>query len=93
MSRHVVAVAESILGPIAGGPFLEDDAKLRAVHLNYWKKICPKPVTVWTQDVNKIIAQDNPTALTILNAWIKHLGTIEDPCLQIDGGVDRIFDV
>ena len=50
-------------------------------------------MTVWTQDVKRIIGDDNASGLTILNAWVEHLSKIDEPCLQIDGGIERIFDM
>ena len=81
---------------MAGGPFPENDHILRATAREYWHTICPTPKIIWTHDVKKIIGQGEPTALTIMNAWVEVLSTIDDPCLQIDGGPggqDRIFDL
>ena len=80
-------------GPIAGGPFPENDDQLRAIARKHWHKICPEPKTVWTQDVKKIIGDDQATAGTILKTWVEHLAGYDEPCLQIDGGVERIFDL
>ena len=50
-------------------------------------------MTIWTPDVRRIINNDQASALTILNTWVDYLSRIDEPCLQIDGGVDRIFDM
>ena len=83
----------SILGPVSGGPFLDDDQKLRAIAREYWHKICPEPMTVWTYDLKKIINNNEATAGTILKTWVDYFSTIDQPCVQIDGGVERIFDM
>ena len=80
-------------GPLAGGPFPEHDDKLRAIAREYWHKICPAPKTIWTYDVKKIINNDQASAGTILRTWIDHVNSFEEPCLAIDGGVERIFDM
>ena len=76
-----------------GGPFLENDHQLRAIARKYWHEICPEPMTVWTYDVKKLINDDQATAATILKTWVDHLSTIDEPCVAIDGGVERIFDM
>lgn len=88
-----IPLSALISGPLVGGPFLENDDQLRAIARKYWHQICPEPVTVWTYDVKKIINDDQATAATILKTWVDHLSTIEEPCLAIDGGVERIFDM
>lgn len=94
LSRFCVRLTySSPPGPIVGGPFPENDATLRAIHRKYWHQICPEPMTIWTQDVKKIINDDNASALNILKTWVDHLSKIDEPCLQIDGGVERIFDM
>ena len=50
-------------------------------------------MTVWTYDVKKLINDDQATAATILKTWVDHLSTIDEPCVAIDGGVERIFDM
>lgn len=50
-------------------------------------------MTVWTYDLKKIIDNDQATAGTILSTWVEYLSTIDQPCVQIDGGVERVFDM
>jgi hypothetical protein len=80
-------------GPINGGPFFQNDTQLRAIQRKHWHKICPEPITVWTQDIKKLYEHDDPSALTILNTWVDHLSKIDEPCVQIDGGTERVFDM
>ena len=80
-------------GPINGGPFFQNDTKLRAIQRKYWHKICPEPLTVWTHDVKKLYDTNEPSARTILETWMDVLGKIDEPCVAIDGGTERIFDM
>ena len=80
-------------GPINGGPYFENDAKLRGIQREHWHKICPEPKLVSTYDVKKLYNGNEPSALTILNTWVDVLSKIEEPCVKIDGYTERIFDM
>ncbi|EKM56441.1 uncharacterized protein PHACADRAFT_253563 [Phanerochaete carnosa HHB-10118-sp] len=88
-----IPLSALISSPLNGGPFFENDTKLRAIQREYWHKICPEPVMVSTYDVKKLYSESEPTALTILETWADHLSKIDEPCLAIDGYTERIFDM
>lgn len=89
----MVLICVHFVGPVNGGPFLENDAKLRAIQREYWHKICPEPTMVKTYDIKKLYNESEPTALTILNTWVEQLNKIDAPCVTIDGYTERIFDM
>ncbi|KIP11864.1 hypothetical protein PHLGIDRAFT_98965 [Phlebiopsis gigantea 11061_1 CR5-6] len=88
-----IPLSALITSPINGGPFFENDAKLRAIQKEYWTKICPNPVEVLTYDVKKLYDKDEPSAGTILEIWTDVLRKHDEPCLQIDGYTERVFDM
>ncbi|GJE93721.1 O-fucosyltransferase family protein [Phanerochaete sordida] len=88
-----IPLSALITSPINGGPYFENDAKLRGIQREYWHKICPEPKLVSTYDVKKLYNGNEPSALTILNTWVDVLSKIEEPCVKIDGYTERIFDM
>ena len=50
-------------------------------------------MTIWTTDIQRMINDNQASAATILKTWVDYLATVDQPCVQIDGGSDRIFDM
>ena len=75
-----------------GGPFLQDDTTPLAIHKQFFERICPQPTILDTEIVRRRINNDKASALTILNAWVDYIKSIEDPCVEIGRHADRVFD-
>lgn len=43
--------------------------------------------------MKKLYDKDEPTARTILETWTEVLSKHDEPCLQIDGYTERVFDM
>ena len=70
----------------------EGDHTPLAVHMHFFKKICPNPTVVDTQVVWDQIGDSQVSANTILFHWVEYLNRIEDPCVEIARYSERIFD-
>lgn len=82
-----------VSGPIIGSAFDPGDPTPRAVHKEYFKKVCPNPTIV---DSNAVVNGDAryhvPTS-QIFDWWVEKLNSINDPCVEIQMGSPQLFDI
>ena len=80
-----VLTAAHRAGPIAGGDFTENVTTLpRAVHKDYFYKICPKRTIISVDDVHKIAVKGTDyDPYKITQTYLEFLNRIDDPCVEI----------
>lgn len=91
----VLTLRPRAIGPIIGSAFRPGDPAARAVHKDYFKRVCPNP-TVLDSDavVNGYIRyDDNIPASQIFDMWVEKLNSINDPCVEIQLDSPQLFEI
>ncbi|OBZ67004.1 hypothetical protein A0H81_12820 [Grifola frondosa] len=85
-----IPLSAMIRGP-SWGTFPEGDRTPRSVTQRFSTKLAPRVPSFRSEDVNG--ASVNPSAETIIQAWIQKLNSIDDKCVEIEHTSHSIFDI
>ena len=90
MCTHLIFPPTFNPGPIAGDPFPALADSPPAVIPEFFDQVCPSPTIIDRREVNAALS--DPSAATILQAWLDKLERTEDRCVEIKGSTGQIFD-
>lgn len=84
-----------VSGPIIGSAFDPGDPTPRAVHKEYFNKVCPNPTIVASDSVvsEHLRYDNNVPASQIFDLWVDKLNSINDPCVEIQLDSPQLFDI
>ncbi|KAF8554311.1 hypothetical protein OG21DRAFT_1440550 [Imleria badia] len=84
-----------ISGPLIGSAFDPGDPTPRAVHKEYFKKVCPNPTIVDSGSVvSEYLRYDNNVPATqLFDLWVDKLNSINDPCVEIQLDSPQLFEI
>ncbi|KAH0836495.1 hypothetical protein J3R83DRAFT_8131 [Lanmaoa asiatica] len=90
-----IPLSAIISGPIIGSAFGPGDPTPRAVHKEYFKKVCPNP-TILDSDavVSESLRYDNSVlASRVFDLWVEKLRSINDPCVEVKLTSSQLFEI
>lgn len=73
-----------------GGPLAPGDKTPRAVHKEYFDRVCPEVKLLDKWAVRATLPDDQYSAMTVMHAWLTMLEETPDRCVEID---DSVFDI
>lgn len=89
-SCKIRSTTETMLGPLAGGPYAPGDTTPRSTMRKYFDEICPKTIVLDKQKARDILGYDY-TAKQAIELWLEMLKEVySESCVEID---DNIFDI